>query len=262
MRIREGKKADIKIKKYAFSNDNNFGPSVPKPLPQRPFCMGVVGQAGMGKSCIVMSLLCRRKKCYNRQFDRVEVFSPSLSSMRGGNPFESLPEEQVHTDIDGDAVRTLVETLQAGEDKCVIYIDDLVNTIARDPDLQGELCKLIMNRRHIGGGCSIIWTTQIYNKMPLCIRKTATCLFMMNSKQRRELDSLFDETCALPKEHFHRVVKHAIQKKHDALFMDMDGPTDGMFWRVSGDGFTPLLLEDPTEEAAQEQGPDVPEAQA
>ena len=84
MKITEGKPSDIKIKKYAFSNDNNFGPCVPKPLPQRPFCMGVVGQAGSGKSCIVMSLLCRRKKCYNKQFDRVEVFSPSLGSMRGG----------------------------------------------------------------------------------------------------------------------------------------------------------------------------------
>ena len=256
MKITEGKPSDIKIKKYAFSNDNNFGPSVPKPLPQRPFCMGVVGQAGSGKSCIVMSLLCRRKKCYNKQFDRVEVFSPSLSSMRGGNPFESLPEEQVHTDICGDDIREIVESLDGTEDKCCIYIDDFVNTIARDSELQSELCKLIMNRRHIGGGCSIILTTQIYNKMPLCIRKTQTHLFMMNSKQKRELESLFDEHCSTRKEDFFKIVKHAIRKKHDGLFMDMDGPADKMFWRVSDNGFTPLALNDPEElvEQATEEG--------
>ena len=79
MNIRETDCDDkIKISKFNFSCDD-IDDSIPKPLPQiLNFFMLVCGRPGSGKTSLILNLICKRGKMFNKKFDKVFVFSPSL----------------------------------------------------------------------------------------------------------------------------------------------------------------------------------------
>ena len=70
----------INVSKFAFSCDD-IDDTIPKPLPQKGgFAMLIVGKPGMGKTTLILSLICKQGKAFNKKFDRVYIFSPSLFS--------------------------------------------------------------------------------------------------------------------------------------------------------------------------------------
>ena len=239
-------KNNICIKKFNFSCDD-IDPTIPKPLPQRlNFCMGIIGKAGSGKTTLLLNLVVKKGKVYNRKFDKVFVFSPSLLTM-DEDPFESLPEDQKFQLLDEERLQQVIDEVEETGEKVLIIMDDVVNDMNKNMGLQRLICKLCMNRRHItgyGGGISIIITSQVYNKIPCAIRKCFSQLILMNGKQRRELDSLFDEHILIPKPDFYKILNHTFQKKHDFLYLDLSQPYDKMFHK----GFNELHLSFPQDD--------------
>tara|TARA_R110002020_G_scaffold152312_2_gene330120 strand:- start:391 stop:1137 length:747 start_codon:yes stop_codon:yes gene_type:complete len=222
---------NIVISKFQFSCDDE-DETIPDPLPKRlNFCFGINGRAGSGKSTLLLNMLCKRKKCYNQKFDKVIVFSPSLNTM-DDNPFEDLPEEQMYDDLDEESLQGVIEEITDCGEKVLLVIDDCVNQIKNDMGLQNLLAKVIMNRRHIcghGGGISLFLTSQIYNRMPLPIRKSYTHLILMNCKQKKELDSLYDEHILIDKPDFYKILNYVYKKKHDYLYLDTTKSSEDMF---------------------------------
>ena len=87
----------IKITKFDFSCDD-IDDSIPAPLPRSlNFFWLISGKPGSGKTSKILNLLCKRGKMYNKKFDRIFLFSPSLSTMKS-NPFEELDEDQVYSE--------------------------------------------------------------------------------------------------------------------------------------------------------------------
>lgn len=85
----------IVLSKFNFSCDD-IDDSIPAPLPQMlNFFLLVNGRPGSGKTSLILNLIAKRGKLYNKKFDRVFVFSPSLVTM-ANNPFEDLPDNQLH----------------------------------------------------------------------------------------------------------------------------------------------------------------------
>lgn len=230
----------IPMKKWRFSCDDP-DLTIPRPLPQSlNFFLGINGKPGTGKTSLLLNLLCKRNKLYNNKFDKVYVWSPSLGTVEG-DPFGSLPEEQMFTDLDEDNLKEVLQDIEDSGEKVCFVMDDVVNSIKKSPEIERILCMIAMNRRHLcgaGGGVSLILTSQVYNKVSCPLRKCFSHLIQLNGKQRKELDSLAEEHVCLPKDDFYKVVRHCFKKKHDFMYLDLGKESERMFHH----NFNPLVL--------------------
>ena len=82
MRIREcGCDDKIVLSKFKFNCDE-VDKSIPDPLPQNlNHFLLIVGKPGSSKTTLLLNLICKRGKMYNKKFDRIYLFSPSLPGM-------------------------------------------------------------------------------------------------------------------------------------------------------------------------------------
>ena len=183
----------VKIKKFDFSCDEP-DKSIPEPLPNvLNFFMLICGRPGSGKTTLILNLICKRGKMYNRKFDRIYIFSPSLTTMKG-NPFECIPEEQIFTELSVPDIEGVLAEISDSGEKVLFILDDVVNDIKKSASLQTLVSKMLMNRRHLagaGGSTSFIITTQVYNKLPAPIRKTASHIIIYHTKNKKELDFIY-----------------------------------------------------------------------
>ena len=231
MNIRETEADEkIKISKFNFSCDD-VDESIPKPLPQiLNFFMLVCGRPGSGKTSLILNLICKRGKMFNKKFDKVYVFSPSLLTMKD-EPFGDLPEEQVNSDLTLTNFSKALDDIKGTGEKILFILDDVVNDMKR-MDMQTILSKALMNRRHLagaGGSASFIITTQVYNKIPAPIRKTASHIILYHTKNKKEIDTIFDELIIIPQKDFYEILKYCFDKRHNFIYIDVNKSYDKMF---------------------------------
>jgi len=221
----------IKISKFNFSCDE-IDESIPKPLPQMlNFFMLVCGRPGSGKTSLILNLICKRGKMFNKKFDKVYVFSPSLLTMKD-EPFGELPEEQVHTDLTIQNFNKALEDIAGTGEKILFILDDVVNDMKKNMAIQTLLSKALMNRRHLagaGGSTSFIITTQVYNKIPAPIRKTASHIILYHTRNKKEIETIYDELIVLPKDDFYEILKYCFDKRHNFIYIDINKSYDKMF---------------------------------
>tara|TARA_R110000803_G_scaffold209410_1_gene278973 strand:- start:2565 stop:3329 length:765 start_codon:yes stop_codon:yes gene_type:complete len=232
LNIRETENEDkIVLSKFNFSCDDK-DETIPKPLPQMlNFFLLVNGRPGSGKTSLILNLIAKRGKLYNKKFDRVFVFSPSLTTM-ANNPFEDLPENQLHTDLNEANLTEALEDIRDSGEKILFILDDVVNDMKKSAEVQNILSKMLMNRRHLagsGGSTSFIITTQVYNKVPAPIRKTASHIIIYHTKNKKELDTIYDELIIVPIKDFYDILKYCFDKKHHFVYIDVDKSYDKMF---------------------------------
>ena len=156
--------------------------------------MLICGRPGSGKTSLILNLIAKRGKLYNKKFDRVFVFSPSLLTMKN-NPFEDLPENQIHQELTETNLTEALENIKDTGEKILFIMDDVSNDMKKSSSVQTLLSKMLMNRRHLagsGGSCSFIITSQVYNKIPAPIRKTASHIIVYHTKNKKELDTIYD----------------------------------------------------------------------
>jgi hypothetical protein len=231
MNIRETEADEkIKISKFNFSCDD-VDESIPKPLPQiLNFFMLVCGRPGSGKTSLILNLICKRGKMFNKKFDKVYIFSPSLLTMKD-EPFGDLPEEQVNNDLTLTNFSKALDDIKGTGEKILFILDDVVNDMKR-MDMQTILSKALMNRRHLagaGGSASFIITTQVYNKIPAPIRKTASHIILYHTKNKKEIDTIFDELIIIPQKDFYEILKYCFDKRHNFIYIDVNKSYDKMF---------------------------------
>jgi len=223
----------VVIKKFDFSCDD-ADESIPPPLPQSlNFFWIISGKPGSGKTTLILNLICKRGKMYNRKFDKIFLFSPSLSTMKN-DPFETLPEEQKYPELSEEILEAVLEEIADTGEKILLLIDDCVNDIKKSAILQRLMCKILMNRRHLcgsGGSVSVILTTQVYNKIPAPIRKTASHICVYHTKNKKELETIFDELITCEKKDFFDILNYTFKKKNDFLYLDTNKDHENMFHR-------------------------------
>tara|TARA_R110000787_G_scaffold268750_1_gene375325 strand:+ start:513 stop:1073 length:561 start_codon:yes stop_codon:yes gene_type:complete len=168
---------------------------------------------------------------YNKKFDKVFVFSPSLMTMKD-EPFGELPEEQVHTDLTLENFQTALDSIADTGEKILFILDDVVNDMKKTMAIQTLLSKALMNRRHLtgaGGSTSFIITTQVYNKIPAPIRKTASHIILYHTRNKKEIETIYDELIVLPKSDFYEILKYCFDKRHNFIYIDINKSYDKMF---------------------------------
>ena len=223
----------ICIKKFGFTCDD-IDENIPKPLPQSlNWFMLICGKPGSGKTTLLLNLICKRGKNYNKKYDRIYVFSPSLITLKE-DPFEDLPDDQKFQELDIETLEAVLQEIEGTGEKVLLIMDDVVNDMKKSAKLQTLLSKILMNRRHLagaGGSVSVIITTQVYNKIPAPIRKTASHIFIYHTKNKRELETIFDELVLIPKQEFYDLLKYCFKKKNDFLYIDTNKEFNNMFHR-------------------------------
>ena len=150
------------------------------------------------------------------------------------NPFEALPGEQVHTELSVEILETVLDEIAESGEKVLLLIDDCVNDIKKSAQLQRLMCKILMNRRHLcgsGGSVAVILTTQVYNKIPAPIRKTASHITVYHTKNKKELETIFDELITIDKKDYFDILNFVFKKKNDFLYLDVNKDHNNMFHR-------------------------------
>ena len=221
----------IVLSKFNFTCDQ-IDDTIPKPLPQMlNFFMLVCGRPGSGKTSLILNLVCKRGKMYNKKFDKIFVYSPSLITMKE-NPFEELEEDQLYTELTEENLTYALDNISDTGEKVLFIMDDVVNDMKKSTGIQTLLSKMLMNRRHLagsGGSCSFIITTQVYNKIPAPIRKTASHIIIYHTRNKKELDTIFDELIVIPYKDFYEILRYCFDKPHHFLFIDTNKGHDKMF---------------------------------
>ena len=90
-----------------------------------------------------------------------------------------------------------------------------------------------MNRRHqcgAGGSLSVWITSQVYNKIPAPVRKCASQLVLYETKNRMELDSLYNEIIVgLRKEEWYQLLQYVWDKRFNFLYLDTTNNFNKMY---------------------------------
>tara|TARA_R100000278_G_scaffold120960_1_gene103943 strand:- start:7166 stop:7912 length:747 start_codon:yes stop_codon:yes gene_type:complete len=220
----------IVLSKFNFSCDD-LDESIPKPLPQTlNFFMLIAGKPASGKTSLILNLIAKNNKCYNQKFDRIYVFSPSLTTIKD-SPFDDLPENQKFKELTQEDLLLVQSEIENTGEKILFILDDVVNDM-KVKGVQLELTKMLMNRRHLagaGGSTSFITTTQVYNKIPAPIRKVATQVILYSTKNKTEIETIFQELILIPREDFFSILRYCFDKPHNFIYIDVNKPHDKMF---------------------------------
>ncbi len=234
----------INISGTKFSCDD-IDDSIPKPLPQKGgFAMIIVGRPGYGKTSLILSLVCKSGKAFNRKFDRVFVWSPSLVTM-AEDPFELISEEQKFEEATLENIQGVLDEIKDSGEKVLFIFDDVIADVRGKGKGQIEnlLQKIFFNRRHLsgaGGSVSIIATSQTYNKIDPKLRKTASHLIQYKP-QKKEIENIHDDMITLPKREFNDVLRYIYKKKHDFMYLDLQEEENKQIHK----GFNQLIIRSP-----------------
>tara|TARA_R110000737_G_scaffold259553_2_gene268075 strand:- start:1056 stop:1841 length:786 start_codon:yes stop_codon:yes gene_type:complete len=235
-RITETEPEDkIVVSKFAFTCDG-FDETIPKPLPQQGgFAMLIVGKPRSGKTNLLLNLTTKTNKQFNRKFDRVYLFSPSVLTMEN-NPFELLPDDQKYEELTLSNLKSVLADIKESEEKVLFIFDDVIADMRGKgkAELENLLHKVFFNRRHLagrGGSVSIIATSQTYNKIDPKIRRTASHLIFFENKNKKELDTIFDEVILIPKKEYYETLRYVFDKPFQFLFVDTTLPDNKMMFK-------------------------------
>ena len=218
----------INISKFAFSCDD-IDDTIPKPLPQKGgFAMLLIGKPGMGKTTLILSLICKQNKAFNRKFDRLYVWSPSLVTM-AEDPFELIPEEQKFEEVTYENISGVLDEIKDSGDKVLFVLDDVIADIRGKGKgvIENLLQKIFFNRRHLagaGGSVSIIATSQTWNKIDPKLRKTASQAVFYANSNKKEQDAIFDEMVLIPRKDYENVKRYIYDKPHNFMYIDTQLP--------------------------------------
>ena len=225
----------IVVNKFQFTCDG-FDETIPKPLPQQGgFAWLIVGKPRSGKTNLLLNLTTKAHKNLNRKFDAVYLWSPSIATMES-NPFELLPDEQKHEQLTLENLKSVLEQIKNSEDKILFIFDDVIADMRGKgrAELENLLHKVFFNRRHLagrGGSVSIIATSQTYNKIDPKVRRTASHLTFFENKNKKELDTIFDEVILIPKKEFYDVLRYVYDKPFQFLYIDTTLRDDRMMFK-------------------------------
>lgn len=235
----------IIVNKFDFSCDED-DMSIPEPLPRKSFSMLIIGKPGQGKTNLVLNLLTKKGKAFNRKFDKVFIFSPSLTTIKGDDPFELIPDNQKFTEASFDNIENFLGQIEDTGEKVLLILDDVIADIRGKgrAEVENKLEKIFFNRRHLcgaGGNCSIIATSQTYNKISPKLRKTASHFIVFENRQKKETKSIFEEIVLIPEKEFHDVMKYIYDKKYNFMYLDTTRSQDDMIHK----NFVKLIIDSP-----------------
>jgi AAA15 family ATPase/GTPase len=181
--VKKGKEYRLKLPKFLcdYSLKDNVPPPFDRLVNGFRF-VAITGNAGSGKTSLLVSLLLDRKilkKCYNN----VVVVCPTSSrkSMRS-DPFKDLdPSKTFESLEDIDKILEMLSFYSSEDETSLLVIDDNQSYL-KDAHIANTLNHICANRRHLK--TTIIILLQTYNKLPLSSRKLLNVLISFRPSKK------------------------------------------------------------------------------
>ena len=243
--IEEEENNEINISKYNFSCDDEDD-TIPDPLPKKSFSLLITGRPGSGKTNLLLNLITKRGKCFNRKFDKVFIVSPSLSTIKDDDPFELIPDDQKFETASLENIEGILSSIKDSGLKVLIILDDVIAEVRGKGNAAVEnlIQKIFFNRRHLcgaGGSASIIATSQTYNKIDPKLRKAASHFMFYENRNKKEIESVYDEIILIPMKEYMDVFKYVYDKKYNFMYIDTTKGMDDMIYK----NFNKLTIDSP-----------------
>lgn len=220
MQITETVNTGILLKGVQAKNDCEIK-GLEAPLQSYNFFYGIIGGPGSGKTSLWLNLITTKGKYYYKKFDKIFIFSSSIHTI---TKKIDLEPERFYNGLDWTDFSLLLETIKESEDRVLLIFDDVISSIQKNIK---PFLNLVYNRRHIGGGCSLMLVSQVFNKIPLEVRKVMSGVFLFTTRNKRELDSFFEDYISYSRDDFSLILKKCFDTKHSFIYIDTT--TDTIF---------------------------------
>lgn len=213
------------IQKIDFICDGGIHPKLDKydytkTLFQKHSFTYIVGRPQSGKSNLLQNFFKKRdmlRKCYHNVF----YVCPSSSSLKD-DIFNKLSDEKRFADLTQESLGSILNVCEAStkEEKNMIVIDDCAASL-KDNDLRNMFLRLILNRRHIGGGVSVIIVSQSYNLLPLQLRKMLNTLILFKPTYE-ELNLINEEIFYQDRKYIKKMMEFFFDQRYNFLTYNLD----------------------------------------
>lgn len=232
---------DLKMRRYNFVVDT-INEEIPAPLPKHSaFALQINGPPKSGKTEALLNLFCqeRGKKCYNQKFNRIFLVSESQAST-DKDFWGDIPPKRRFKSLNHDTLETIMKAIAGKGRQVAIIFDDVMNDIK---DNLKDFCTFIDNRRNLcsskekpGGSVSIIVTSQVYNVVPLQVRKVMEYVITFKPMNYQEWESL-RTNCgqSYSPDQWRQLYNFVFRQPHDQLLINV---REGMLYR----NFVPIKL--------------------
>ena len=231
----------VPVMPMAMLCDTSLGDVAP-PFPNGAFSMLICARPGSGKTTMLCTLL-ENKAYYKRRYENLFAFIPP-------NSLASLPKKSLLKRHDKVYESLTIEHLEKVMQRCresseedensLIVCDDQMQAY-KDHEILRTLEGVFANRRHIR--TSTIITTQVYNALPLILRKCLSHVVLFKLGNGKEKASILEECFpGIRKEDAEELLRIAHKTKHDFLLIDLK---DGRYYNSDLDE---LKIVDPSEE--------------
>jgi hypothetical protein len=198
-----------------------FIPGVNNTIPNRNGNITVMcGPPGSGKTNLLMNMFLD-KNFYKQKFNNVYLISPESSFLSVKNhPFKD--HDKVHFELTEDLIDNIYDELLSikKETKKIQYSLLIVDDFAADikqKSIQSALKRLLVKSRHVS--CSVIFTLQSFNLMPLTLRKLVTNLVLFKPKNNKETESL-NEILNMKQDEIHTLLRYGFDELYNFLSID------------------------------------------
>lgn len=213
------------IKKIEFICDGGIHPKLEKGeftrigLNKHSFTY-IVGRPQSGKSNLVQNFF-KCKELLRKCFHNVFYISPSSSSLKD-DVFNVLDDSKRFTDLNAESLEAILNKCESTEktEKNMIVIDDCAASL-KNHDLEKMFSRLVLNRRHTGGGVSIIIISQSYNLLPLTLRKMLDNLILFKPTFD-EFELINEELLRINRKELKKVYKFFFDEKYKFLMYNVE----------------------------------------
>ncbi len=231
MKITEQPNKDMEVGKVKMTCDgkimDNKGRSVCSPLMQSSFLYLISGPSGSGKSNLLVNLLTKsgnskcgkNKKSYRGCFDHIVMVSPSAHTIQN-KLMDTIPTEQRFDSLVPEVFDKITELSEDGveEDMHTLVVLDDVSSELRRKEVEGELNRLVKNRRHFN--VSLIIISHKITDYGTALRNNANLIFIFRPKSKREYDMICGEFMMRPANECKEILDTIYQDKFDFLLLD------------------------------------------
>lgn len=226
--VKPGKPLELKLPQFLCDKPLKEDSPPPFHLLVNAFKMILIlGRPGSGKTSL-MSALFKDKRCFRKTWNNVLLVCPktSLTSMKASdNPFKKLSVENWYEDLSSiDEIYERVRYNSEEKETSVIVMDDCMSQL-KDGHIEKVLTHIVANRRHLK--TSIIVLSQIYERVPLKVRKLINTIIVMYRPSKKEMAMIGDELLEMKAEDSQQLYKLAFDKVYSFLLIDV--PTQQVY---------------------------------
>lgn len=191
----------------------------------------ITGSGGSGKSSMLLGQFRKgsannKPGAYYRKFDHLYYFCPSVSFESVSNhPFKK--HDKVYHELTVDALEELLNELKerkeangeamADQEYNMVIIDDFASDL-KNKEILKILNQMFLKARHLN--TSFVILTQVFNYIPLILRKQITYCTIFKPRSGEEIEAIRKELLHMKQEDAEKIFDYVFNEPYQHLDID------------------------------------------